>query len=180
MTRLQRAERVIRGLLMLLCCFFMIGFPDAGFLFAAIIFSVSVMVYAVRMLIYYFNMARHMVGGKAILYLGIAALDFSVFVFTSVDNPELFIVLYLLAAHGFSGVVAVLRAIEAKRFDSPNWKWILTGGIANFLVAVFAGVAGFYLKSQTDITYLYASSLLYSAITQFAGAFRKTDIIFIQ
>ena len=107
-------------------------------------------------------------------------LDLGVFILTTVDDPKLFIVVYLLGVHAFSGVMGVMRALEARRYASPSWKWSLIGGLANLAVAVLAVIAGLFLRSTADLSYLYAACLLYSACVQLAAAFRRTAIVYIQ
>ena len=96
MTSVQRVKKVLAGILMLVCCFALVTDPETGFYFVALILSVSLFLYAARSLIYYFTMARHMVGGKSILFRGIIVLDLAVFTFSMVDDPKLYIILYLL------------------------------------------------------------------------------------
>ena len=82
--------------------------------------------------------------------------------------------------YSFSGAMGVLRALEAKRYASPSWKWSLLGGIANLAVAVLAVVAGLLLRSTASLSYIYAATLFYSACVQLVSAFRKTAIVYIQ
>ncbi len=180
MTNIQRVKRVLLALLMILCACVMIAYPKQGFYIVAVIVSVSLIIYGIRTLIYYLTMARHMVGGKTILYIGIIVLDFGVLIITTVEEPRLFIVIYLLAVHGFSGAMSMLQAFEEKRFESSTWKWTFAEGFANLVVAILAVIAGVFLRSMEDLSYLYAACLLYSACTQIATAFRKTSIVYIQ
>ena len=180
MTSMKRVKKVLLALLMLLCACFLVADPEDGFYIVALIVSVSLTAYGVRTLIYYFTMARHMVGGKSILFIGIIVTDLGVFSLTTADDPKLFLVVYLLGVHAFSGAMGVLRALEAKRYAAPSWKWSLLGGIANLAVAVLAVVAGLLLRSTASLSYLYAATLFYSACVQLVSAFRKTAIVYIQ
>ena len=96
MTKVQRVEKVLAGLFMLLCCFVMIADPEDGFYLVALILSVSLFLYAVRCIIFYFAMSRYMVGGKSMLFQGIIVLDLAVFTISMVDDPKYFIILYRL------------------------------------------------------------------------------------
>ena len=51
-------------------------YPENGFIMIAAILAISMITIGVRYLYYYATMARHMVGGKAILFLGVIILDF--------------------------------------------------------------------------------------------------------
>ena len=180
MTDMQRVKKVLLALLMLLCAWVMFRMPEEGFYIVALIVSFSAILYGLRKLIYYCTMARHMVGGGATLIPGVIALDLGVFILTTVDDPKLFIVVYMLGIHGFSGAMAVMQAIEARRYRSPAWKWKLAGGLANLTVAVLAVVAGLFLHSTADLAYLYAASLVCSAAVQLFSACRRTAIVYIQ
>jgi uncharacterized membrane protein HdeD (DUF308 family) len=121
-----------------------------------------------------------MVGGKSLLFRGIIMLDLAVFTISMVDDPRMYIIFYLLGIHAFSGVTGVLRALEARRYGAPSWRWTMVLGIGNFTIAVLAVVAGFFLPDTKDLVYLYAGCLFYSACVQIASAFRKTAIVYIQ
>ena len=180
MTSVQRVKKVLAGLLMLLCCVALAAEPEFGFYFVALILSVSLLLYALRSLLYYFTMARHMVGGKSILFRGIIVLDLAVFTLSMVDDPKLYIILYLLGIHAFAGLMAILRALEARRFQSPSWRRNMLSGAVNLTIAVLAVIAGLFLPDTRDLVYLYAGCLFYSACVQIASAFRKTAIVYIQ
>jgi len=180
MTNMQRVKKVLAGLLMLVCCAALASDPDFGFYFVALILSISLLLYALRSLIYYFTMARHMVGGKSILFRGIIVLDLAVFTLSMVDDPKLYIILYLLGIHAFSGLMGILRALEARRYQSPAWRRSMLSGAVNLVIAVLAVIAGLFLPDTRDLVYLYAACLFYSACVQIASAFRKTAIVYIQ
>ena len=180
MTSMQRVKRVLAGLLMLVCCVMLVADPEMGFYFVALILSLSMLLYAVRSLLFYFTMARHMVGGKSILFRGIIVLDLAVFTLSMVDDPKLYIILYLLGIHAFAGLISILRALEARRFQAPAWRRSIVNGIGNILVALSAVIAGLFLSSTHDLVYLYAICLFYAACVQIASAFRKTAIVYIQ
>ena len=180
MTKLQRIRKVLLAVLMLLCCFVLVKEPENGFYIVALIISVSLLLYALRCLLYYFTMARHMVGGKSVLFKGIILLDLAVFTISMVNDPQYFIVLYLLGIHAVSGVLSILRALEARRYQAPSWRRSLISGIANLTVAVLAVVAGFFHHSTTDLVYIYAACLFFSACDQLITAFQRTAIVYIQ
>lgn len=180
MTKMQRIKKVLLAALMLLCCVVLLKLPDEGVFIVALILSSSLLVYGVRSLLYYFTMARHMVGGKSILFRGIIVTDFAVFCLSMVDDPNIFIILYLLGVHGYAGAMDVLRAMEARRFHAPAWRRSMAFGLGNLAIAGFAVVAGFFLHSTRDLVYLYTACLFYSACAQLAAVFRKTAIVYVQ
>jgi len=180
MTKMQRIKKILVGVLMLGCCALLVAEPEIGLYIVALILCVSMLTYGIRCLVLYFTMARHMVGGASILYKGIIVLDLAIFTLSMVDDPHLYIMLYLLGIHAFAGIMDILRAMEARRFGAPAWKQSLAAGIINLAVAISAVVAVLFLHSTTDLVYLYAGCLFYSACTQFVSAFQKTAIVYIQ
>ena len=149
--------------------------PDAGYKLIGLIISVILIAEGIRSLLFYFSMARNMVGGRMILFRGIIALDLGMFAYTLQDIPPIYILLYLLIGHLFSGAVDVMRALEAKRMES-RWRLNLAYGIANILLAFSCG---FCFHNPTLLTYVYAAGLAYSACLRIAQAFRETAIVYI-
>ena len=121
-----------------------------------------------------------MVGGRGILYIGVIILDLGIFTLTIVDNPTSFVVAYLLTIHLFAGLVDILRSLESKRISAPSWKFKLSTGIVNIVVAIAAFVFGMVHRSLEVLSIIYGLGLFYSAITRIITAFRKTAIAYIQ
>ncbi len=124
-------------------------------------------------------MARHVGNAESILYLGVIAFDFGILTLSVSDAHGVFIALYLLGAHAFSGVMDILRAREARQFEAPSWRISLAEGIANILVAIAAAVFGLFWGSMRDLTLIYAAGLIYSAFLNLLSAFRRTAIVYI-
>lgn len=173
----KRITNVIIGVVMLLMGAVLILAPSEGLPFVALILSVSLVVYGVRMLVYYVTMARHMVGGRLMLYIAVIVLDFGVFVWTLSDIPKIYIVLYMVAIHAFSGAIDIMRGIEAKRYHASSWKLSFISGAVNIAVAILSIV---FIRSVNVIVILYALGLIYSAITRIISAFRRTAIVYIR
>ena len=180
MTLVQRIKKSIGALAMLLCAFLMVYLGEAGYGLVMMILCVSSILSGLRSIIFYFTMARHMVDGLGILFKGIILLDFGLFTMSISQNYTLFIVVYLLAIHAFSGVMAILHALEARRFHASSWRINLIEGSLNIAFAAAAVICGFVINSLKDVTWIYASSLFYSAILQLITVFRKTAIVYIQ
>ena len=170
---------LILSVLMIAAAVAMLIYPGTGLAFIALILGASLTLYGLRTLVYYFSMARHMVGGKRILYQGLIVFDLGIFTLTMAYNHTVYVILYLLAIHAFAGVVDVMRAMEARRFDGP-WRMDMATGVVNVAIAILAVICGFFLNSMQDIVYIYASGLIYSAVLKIVNALRKTSIIYIQ
>lgn len=176
MNDLQKAGTVASGILMLVTGVILFLVPDDGTFYVAVILAITLFLIGMRLLVYYFTMARRMVGGRAVLLLGVFLLDFCAFTVTILDEPRIMVILYLVGWHGFSGLVSILRAREAK-IHKGNWKLKAANGVINILVVI--GCICF-IKNRTVLTGIYATGLCYSAFTRIISAFRKTQIVYIQ
>jgi hypothetical protein len=172
----QRIKNILIGVLMILGSLTLIAFPEKGLVVVSALLSLSLFIYGIKTLIYYLTMARHMVGGKIMLYLAVVILDFGMFTMMMTDIPRIYVVLYLLAVYAFSGVVDILRALEAKKYQAPAWRLSLISGILNVAVAILC-VA--FIGSASMIVYLYCAGLIFSAVVRIVTAFRKTAIVYI-
>ena len=179
MSKTQRVRNIFFGLLIIFCSFLMAIFPKVGFPAAIMILCMTLIVLGLRYIIYYFRMARHMVGGKSLLFLGIVILDIGLVTITMNDLPLAYVMLYLIVAYAFSGVIDILRALEAKREEAPSWKMNLSTGIINVLLAIFALIGGIFFKSIEIVTAIYCVGLFYSGIMRIVSAFRKSSIVYI-
>lgn len=176
MTKIQRIRSILVGMVMLVCTAVLVLFPEFGYSFIAAVLSLSLVAYGVRLLVYYSSMARHMVGGRGLLYLGVIVLDLGVFTAVIANIPQLHIMVYLLAVHLATGAISVARGVEAKRADAPLWKYSMSSGIANLLLAV-ACLA--FIWAPSAVIYIYAAGLAYTACLRIASAFRPTAVVYI-
>jgi len=176
MNDLQKAGTVASGILMLVTGVILFLVPDDGTFYVAVILAIALFLMGMRLLVYYFTMARRMVGGRAVLLLGVFLLDFCAFTVTILDEPRIMVILYLVGWHGFSGLVSILRAREAK-IHKGNWKFKAANGVVNILVVI--GCICF-VKNPAMLTLIYSVGLCYSAITRIISAFKPTQIVYIQ
>ncbi|MBR6390561.1 MAG: hypothetical protein IKS16_04375 [Lachnospiraceae bacterium] len=175
MTKLQRVRDILLGIIMIAVAGVLFFFRENVYW---VIISVLSIIYTFRGLstiIYYFSMARFMNGGRAILYKGVIMLDFGILTGTLTDVPRIYVLLYLVAIHAFSGAVELLRAREAASYGGA-WKLKMFHGILDlgmaFMCIVFIG--------QLNIAVIiYASGLVYSAILRIVSACRRTKLIYI-
>lgn len=179
MTLMQRIQKILGALIMVLCAVLIVILDDDGFIVIAVILFVSLVTSGVRSLYFYFTMARHMVDGRGMLYRGLILLDLGIFSFTVLDDPRLLIVLYLLAANAFSGIVDILRALEARKLQAPSWQLSLASGVVSIALALAALFFGFVTKNMQVLIGIYIAGLLWSALLNLISAFRKTAIVYI-
>ena len=173
----QRIKNVLIGILIILGAVILIAFPEEGIIITASILSLSLFVYGIKTLIYYITMTRHMVGGRIMLYLAVVVLDLGMFTLMLTNIPKMYIALYLVVVYAFSGAIDILRALEAKKYQAPSWRFSLISGIINVVIAILCIV---FIGSTNMIVYLYSAGLIYSAIARIITAFRKTAIVYIQ
>lgn len=173
----QRIKNVLIGILTILGAVILIVFPEEGILITASILSISLFVYGIKTLINYITLTRHMVGGRIMLYLAVVVLDLGMFTLMLTNIPKMYIALYLVVAYAFSGAIDILRALEAKKYQAPSWRFSLISGIINVVIAILCIV---FIGSTNMIVYLYSAGLIYSAIVRIITAFRKTAIVYIQ
>ena len=106
---------------MVLFALLMITFDEKAYPVIVGVYATALEFMGIRLIWYYFTMARHMVGGRSILYRGVLFVDFGVFTGSLALVPHIYVLLYLAGTLAFSAVVDLLRAKEAKGIDSP-WK----------------------------------------------------------
>ena len=179
MSKARRVLNVIIGLLTLFICLVMTIEPQAGYLIAMMLLCLSLILAGLRYIFYYIGMARHMVGGKSILFIGIGIFDLGLFTVALSDFPIAYIVLYLIVIYAFSGIIGIMRALEARRYGSSRWKIRFSTGVVNLLVAILAIICGLVYRSADMVTYIYCAGLFYSAIMRIVTAFRRSAIVYI-
>ncbi|MBR0081404.1 MAG: DUF308 domain-containing protein [Clostridia bacterium] len=180
MSKLQRIRKFLTGLLLLAVVVLLGVWPEIGYDVLIIVLCVGMLAYGIRMLIYYFVMARHMVRGKLILLIGILMVDFGLFALTLSHIPKVYMLLYLFLGHMFYSVIDIMRAMEARKNSSPRWQFKLLFGAFNLLIALFALIGGLVVRSVRVPVYIYAVGLLYTGIERIVDAFRKTDVMFFE
>ena len=178
MNGFQRERKVLFGLCMIAVALFLILFPsDEAYMLIVAILSLGLAIAGIKDIIFYFTMARHMIGGKMILIQGVIILDFALITGSLTNVPKIYILLYLIGIHAFSGVVEVLRAMESKKAVEGPWKLKFSHGVINFLLAVACLI--FIRKSNTALL-IYSLGLIYSAVVRIFSAFRRTSFILIE
>lgn len=176
MSRTRRVFNLAAGALMLLYSYLLFLNPGEGLQVAAGILSISMIVFGLSMFHYYFTMARHMVGGKVALLLGVFELDLGMFTIALSDSPRINVVLFLLGYHAFSGLVNLLRGLEARRYRAWEWKPNVVHGAVDFTIAL--GCI-FFIRSTRILVYAYCVTLAWSAVMRIVSALRKTSVIYI-
>lgn len=178
MNSFQRIRLFLSGVFMLLGSVILYLEEEDGYYFIAAFLSLSMILSGIRSLIYYFTMARNMVGGKSMLYGAIILLDMGMFTLTTISIPQIYLICHLLITYGFSGAADMMKAYEDKKMEAPSWKLSFLYGLGNLLVAVTA-FACIINKATWLVVDIYSAGLAYAAVMRMASSFRKTAIIYI-
>ena len=176
MGKARRISLLVGAAFTILLALILLFLPDKGYLIVALILAGVLMVRGIQRVVYYFRMARNMVGGHGLLYSGILMFDVGIFVFSLADIPVVYVMFYLIGMHAANGAIAVLRALEQKKIDDPSWRLQLIGGVINLVIAL---VCLIFIRSGRVAIYIYSIGLIVSAIGRVVTAFRKTAVIYI-
>ena len=177
MTWFQRLQTILSALFLLLCACLILLDPGNAYMIICDLVCLSLTLRGVKELWFYFTMARHMVGGKIILYIGILLLDFSLFTASVSEIPRPYIRLYLVILFGFAGVIDMMNALNARRLGAPSWKLNTFTGVFRVATAV---VCLYFFRSPRVMELICCISLFYSAGLRLISAFRRTAIVYIQ
>ncbi len=180
MNYFQRIRKIIAGMLFIFAGIILILFAEYGYMFILLALGLYLLVYGIRMMLYYFTMARLMVGGKTILYKGIILLDLAMFTLSLSSLRPTYLILYLVGIYAAYGVIDILRSFEAKKIESPEWKFKFISGLLNLLVAISAVVFGLVMRSSDIPVYIYCVGLIWSGVSRIISAFRRTAVVYIQ
>ncbi len=177
MTRLQKIKEFIEGIVILAMAILLATDPVDGYPIVLILLGFTLIFYGIRYLVYFFTMARFMVGGRLSLYRALILINFGYLAETLTDVPTAYVLLYLTVIYAFSGLVDVLRASEARKYGAPSWKLKFFYGIFNLFLAAACIV---FIKRTNIAVYIYCFGLFNSAIVKIITSFRKTTFIYIQ
>ncbi len=177
MTVYQRIKKILFSLCMLgVALFFILKPSDTAYQIVVAILSLGLTIAGIKDIIFYFTMARHMVGGKMILIQGVIIFDFAIITGSLADVPKIYILLYLIGIHAFSGVVEILRAMEARRTVDGPWKIKFSHGIVNLILAIACLI---FIRQSNTALIIYSLGLMYSAVVRLFDAFGKKAFVVI-
>lgn len=180
MSRFQRIIAIIAGILLTLFSLVLLVIPEDSYSIFTVIIAFMLIFYGLRQLFYYLRMAKHMVGGKIVLYEAIIILDFGLFTSSLYDDHSLTILIYLLIIFAFTGFVGILRSFEAKKTGAKSWKFKFLSGLVMVIFALALVIVGLIMRDTVILKYGFCISMLFAAFSRFRSAFRKTAIVYIQ
>lgn len=177
MTKLQRIKEICIGLIIIFGALIMMFFPKESYVLIVMILALWFAFRGLGSIWYYITMARYMVGGRESLFMGVIWFDFGVITGSLTGVPHYYVLLYLIAIHGFSGVVRILRTFEARRNGSSNWKLKLAHGIIDIAMALICIV---FIRQLSVTVIIYCIGLMYSAMMRIITACRRSALVVIQ
>ncbi|MCQ2564255.1 MAG: DUF308 domain-containing protein [Clostridia bacterium] len=177
MNKTQKIENFVVGLFMSVVALIIMLVPEDGYIIAGIMMGCGIILYGAKSIIYYLFMARHMVGGRKILFNGIVITDFGIVALLLITQPQKILMIYLIAIYLLYGLIAILRARDIKKQGGKHWLRKLTLG----LVAVCIGILCFVFVDSADLVVIfYGIALLIYSIGKIVSAFAKNQMIYIQ
>lgn len=180
MTKIQRLKTLIIGFITLVFGVLLFEYPDRGLEAISMVTSISLTVMGINKLIFYFRMARHMVGGINSLIIGLILTDLGIYAITLKNLPPSYITIYLLAIHGFTGVIDIKGATDAIINGGGSWRIRFFTGIINLAMAVTAFIYGMVYHDLRTVVFIYATGICYTGIMRMLDAFRRTAVAYIQ
>ena len=177
MTKARRVGNILIGLIMLALGFLMALDPQEVYPVIILILGLTLLFSGLQSLVFFFTMAKHMVGGRAVLYRAVIVIDIGLFTLSLTKIPLLFVVLYLAAMHGFAGFVEIMSAREAKKLRAGSWKLNFSHGVINVIMAVLCLI---FLGTEAVAAEIYALGLMYSGLIRIIQALRRTAVVYIQ
>ena len=177
MGKARRVFNVLTGLFVILFGLFMFSGQNRAYTAMLFFLEFALIIRGVRLLVYYNSMARHMVGGKIILYEGIFFLDLGL-LFVSIDDlPWMYVMLYLVIGLAISGVVDLLRANEIRLLESGHWKYHAFTGIVKILATVISFAS---FKYPFILVGVYSFGVVHSGAAKIISAVRPGAIVYIE
>lgn len=176
MTIWQKLKNVLSAVFMILIGMEMLIFWEKAYMIIIGVFSLTLEIMGISKIIFYFSMARYMVGGRNILFRGILFFDFGIFTGSLVWVPKGYVLVYLAGTLAFSGVVNIIGASEAKRIES-SWRFKTFQGIVKILFAISCLI---FLRSEVRVVDICAIGFILSALMSIASTFRRHQVITIE
>ena len=177
MGKARRVFNVLSGLLTIFFGIIMLDGMERAYSIMLFFLEIALILRGVRLLSYYVSMARHMVGGKIILYEGVFFLDMGLFLVSIDDLPKMYVLLYLIIGLAISGIVDLLRANEIRLLESGHWKYQAFTGIVK-IMATIVSFASF--KYSFILVNVYSFGVIHSGVAKIVSAVRPGAIVYIE
>ena len=172
MTLMRRIVNIIIGLGTIAFAFLIFFLGRNGLLVVMFIFEAGLFLYGIYMIFYYLLMARHMVGGQLMLFLGLFTFGLSLVALKITQVPEKGLAVLVAFALLLAGGLDVVRSFEIKtRGSQTSWRFTRITGIIEMLLALFSLIMGLINPGWT--AFILGLSLLYSGVSRIIAALRR-------
>ena len=172
-----RIGKILVGIIMIIAAIFMMLYPDIGYYLINGILGISLLVSAISSLVYYFRLARHMVGGRSTLFNGLIQLDLAVFTLTLTDLPKIFLMIYLVSVFGVTGVLRLARGLEARSRKAPAWYWSFLSGLFYVLIAFLCTI---FISNNAIMVTIFSVGMLFMGVGNIVSSFYRSKIVYVQ
>lgn len=176
MSNFQKIISILKSVLMILIGLTMIISPSIGYVILILILELWLLIYGIKLLVYYFSMARYKVGGLKTLYKSIIVIDLALLCFSLSTAHQKLVMVILVISIAFEGIVYIMKAMKSKAVQSSSWKSQLLRGMLHFGIAILCII---FIDSTKISTILFGIGLIASAVSDIITTTKKTEIIYI-
>ena len=169
MTAGKRITDILFGLLTIILGLLLFFLPKEGIYVVLLVLAIIFIVYGVKYIIYFCQMARHMVGGQLMLIMGILLVLIGFFALSLNKFPQKTIMTVLAVTLLIYGVIGILRAIEAKKGGAKKWRFKLFSGVIPVLLGIICII---FSTSDIAMTYVFAIAIILLSISRISNALR--------
>ena len=177
MTVIRRINIILFGIAQFILGLIMLIMPEYGTRIVLLTIGYYLIIIGYKNIWYYFGMARFMVDGRLALIQGVIMIDFGFLANSLTDVPRIYIIIYLMIIHTFSGILEILRALEEKKYGSKSWRLKLCHGIVNLTIVILCVI---FIQNNSTAVIIFASGVIYSAIIRIITGFRRSSFLFVQ
>lgn len=174
MNLLQRIKAIFSAVLLLLCAGIFIAAPENGHDIVLILMTLTFLFGGLRHLLFYATMARHMVGGRHILWKGLFYLEVGLCTAGMTQVSPTVIMIYLTAGYLFDGATELFKVYEGRSTRDIHWLMYLASGLLHLVIAYECLR---HHNSPQLISGLYAFGLVAMAFVRIASIFKRTAIV---
>lgn len=176
MNKSQRIYTILKSIFFIICAVIILKYPLEGYRIVVLILDIALLIKGFSMLIYYFIMARHKVGGLATLFKSFIIIDLGLFILSYKEAPQKIVMVYLILLCAFSAVVAVMNIMKGIKIKSPAWRIQCVRGVVALAVAV---ICICNIDSYEAAAIIFSIGLIFGAVSDILLCFKDTEMYYI-
>ena len=105
MSKKKRVWNILVAIFMIQSALLLMLIPEEAFLLIAVFVGLMLTFRGIKFLFYYGTHAKHMIGGKKILLVGLLMFDAGVFSTALLDQAQIIMIFYVVAIHLVAAVL---------------------------------------------------------------------------